>query len=111
MSSHAAAGLVGPIVQAGAIPVFVDLGPPTYNALPESIEAAISPRTRAMASVVTASDSGDRKRTTRIGAAARAGVLAAARTAAARAIGALMSAAGQTEPRSGPCPPGRTSVV
>jgi len=47
----AAAGFpatVSPIVQAGAIPVFVDLGPPTYNALAESIEAAISPRTRAI---------------------------------------------------------------
>ena len=47
----AAAGFpstVAPIVQAGAIPVFVDLGPPTYNALPESIEAAVSPRTRAI---------------------------------------------------------------
>jgi len=47
----AAAGFpstVAPIVQAGAIPVFVDLGPPTYNALVESIEAAISPRTRAI---------------------------------------------------------------
>lgn len=47
----AAAGFpstVTPIVQAGAIPVFVDLAPPTYNAQPESIEAAISPRTRAI---------------------------------------------------------------
>jgi CDP-6-deoxy-D-xylo-4-hexulose-3-dehydrase len=47
----AAAGFpttVAPIVQAGAIPVFVDVSIPTYNALPERIEAAISPRTRAI---------------------------------------------------------------
>lgn len=47
----AAAGFpttVAPIVQAGAIPVFVDVSIPTYNALPEKIEAALSPRTRAI---------------------------------------------------------------
>jgi dTDP-4-amino-4,6-dideoxygalactose transaminase len=47
----AAAGFpttVAPIVQAGAVPVFVDLELPYYNASPAKIEAAITPRTRAI---------------------------------------------------------------
>lgn len=47
----AAAGFpttVNPILQNGLIPVFVDSHIPTYNPLPETIEAAISPQTRAI---------------------------------------------------------------
>ena len=39
---------VNPIVQFGAIPVFVDVEIPTYNAIPEKIEAAITPKTKAI---------------------------------------------------------------
>lgn len=39
---------VNPIVQFGAIPVFVDVHIPTYNANPEKIEAAITPKTKAI---------------------------------------------------------------
>ena len=39
---------VNPIVQFGAIPVFVDVDIPTYNALPEVIESAITPKTKAI---------------------------------------------------------------
>ncbi|WP_334158420.1 lipopolysaccharide biosynthesis protein RfbH [Oryzomicrobium sp.] len=45
----AAAGFpttVNPILQNGLIPVFVDSHIPSYNALPATIEAAITPRTR-----------------------------------------------------------------
>jgi len=47
----AAAGFpttVNPILQNGLTPVFVDSHIPTYNPLPESVEAAITPRTRAI---------------------------------------------------------------
>ena len=47
----AAAGFpttVAPIVQAGAVPVFVDVSLPSYNALPATIEAAITKNTRAI---------------------------------------------------------------
>jgi CDP-6-deoxy-D-xylo-4-hexulose-3-dehydrase len=47
----AAAGFpttVNPILQNGLIPVFVDSHIPTYNPLPEAIEAAISNKTRAI---------------------------------------------------------------
>ena len=47
----AAAGFpttVNPILQNGLIPVFIDSHIPTYNPLPETIEAAVSPRTRAI---------------------------------------------------------------
>lgn len=47
----AAAGFpttVNPILQNGLIPVFVDSDIPTYNPLPDSIEAAISDETRAI---------------------------------------------------------------
>lgn len=39
---------VNPIVQFGAIPVFVDVDIPTYNALPEVIESAITHKTKAI---------------------------------------------------------------
>jgi CDP-6-deoxy-D-xylo-4-hexulose-3-dehydrase len=39
---------VAPIVQHGLVPVFVDITPPTYNAAPERIAEAISPKTRAI---------------------------------------------------------------
>ncbi len=48
----AAAGFpttVNPIVQNGLEPVFVDIDERTYNVTPETIEAAIGPRTRAVA--------------------------------------------------------------
>jgi CDP-6-deoxy-D-xylo-4-hexulose-3-dehydrase len=47
----AAAGFpttVNPILQNGLTPVFVDSHIPTYNPLPESVEAAVTPRTRAI---------------------------------------------------------------
>jgi CDP-4-dehydro-6-deoxyglucose reductase, E1 len=39
---------VNPILQYGAIPVFVDVHLPTYNIDPQKIEAAISPKTKAI---------------------------------------------------------------
>jgi CDP-6-deoxy-D-xylo-4-hexulose-3-dehydrase len=39
---------VNPILQFGAVPVFVDVHVPTYNIDPTKIEAAVSPRTRAI---------------------------------------------------------------
>lgn len=39
---------VNPILQNGLVPVFVDVEVGTYNALPEQIEAAIGPRSRAI---------------------------------------------------------------
>lgn len=39
---------VNPILQAGAVPVFVDVSLPTYNIDPALIEAAITPRTKAI---------------------------------------------------------------
>ena len=38
----------GAIHNAGGKPVFVDIDPATYNILPEAIEAAVTPRTRAI---------------------------------------------------------------
>ena len=40
---------VNPILQNGLVPVFVDVDIPTYNIRPDQIEAALSPRTRAIA--------------------------------------------------------------
>jgi CDP-6-deoxy-D-xylo-4-hexulose-3-dehydrase len=39
---------VNPILQFGAVPVFVDVHIPTYNIDPSKVEAAISPRTKAI---------------------------------------------------------------
>jgi CDP-6-deoxy-D-xylo-4-hexulose-3-dehydrase len=39
---------VNPIIQFGAVPVFIDVDIPTYNALPEKIEAAVTPKTKAI---------------------------------------------------------------
>lgn len=39
---------VNPVVQFGAIPIFVDVDIPTYNGTPEKIEAAITPKTKAI---------------------------------------------------------------
>lgn len=39
---------VNPIIQFGAIPVFVDIDPLTYNIDPAKIEAAITPKTKAI---------------------------------------------------------------
>ncbi|MFA7293722.1 MAG: DegT/DnrJ/EryC1/StrS family aminotransferase, partial [Rhodocyclaceae bacterium] len=47
----AAAGFpttINPILQNGLVPVFVDSGLPTYNPTPQTIGAAIGPRTRAI---------------------------------------------------------------
>jgi NDP-hexose-3,4-dehydratase len=40
---------VNPILQNGLVPVFIDVELGTYNATPQAIEAAITPRTRAIA--------------------------------------------------------------
>jgi CDP-6-deoxy-D-xylo-4-hexulose-3-dehydrase len=42
---------VTPILQAGCVPVFVDVDPETLNLRPEDLEAALSPRTRAIFAV------------------------------------------------------------
>ena len=39
---------VNPSIQYGLVPVFVDVDIPTYNVRPDMIEAAVSPRTRAI---------------------------------------------------------------
>jgi CDP-4-dehydro-6-deoxyglucose reductase, E1 len=39
---------VNPMIQYGAIPVFVDVDIPTYNIKPEMIEQAVSPKTKAI---------------------------------------------------------------
>ena len=39
---------INPILQHGCVPVLVDIDIPTYNALPASIEAALSPKTKAI---------------------------------------------------------------
>jgi perosamine synthetase len=41
-------GALAPILYQGAIPVFADVDPRTCNVTPESIEAALSPKTRAI---------------------------------------------------------------
>src|SRR5947209_7506336 len=41
-------GALAPILYQGAIPVFADVDPRTCNVTPESLEAAIGPRTRAV---------------------------------------------------------------
>lgn len=44
-------GTVIPILFQGAIPVFADLDPYSYEMLPESVEAAVTPKTRAVLAV------------------------------------------------------------
>jgi CDP-6-deoxy-D-xylo-4-hexulose-3-dehydrase len=39
---------VNPTILCGMVPVFVDVDIPTYNILPETVEAAITPKTRAV---------------------------------------------------------------
>lgn len=39
---------VNPAIQWGMVPVFVDVDIPTYNIIPEQVEAAITPKTRAV---------------------------------------------------------------
>ena len=39
---------INPIIQCGAVPVLVDAAAPTYDALPEHIAAAVTPKTRAI---------------------------------------------------------------
>jgi CDP-6-deoxy-D-xylo-4-hexulose-3-dehydrase len=39
---------INPILQNGCVPVLVDARAPTYNALPEAIERALSPKTKAI---------------------------------------------------------------
>jgi CDP-6-deoxy-D-xylo-4-hexulose-3-dehydrase len=39
---------VAPLIQHGLVPVFVDVQPPAYNAVPEQVAAAIGPRTKAV---------------------------------------------------------------
>jgi CDP-6-deoxy-D-xylo-4-hexulose-3-dehydrase len=39
---------INPIIQCGAVPVLVDAAAPTYDALPEKIAAAVTPKTRAI---------------------------------------------------------------
>lgn len=52
-------GSVVPILYQGAAPVFADLDPYTYTLLPESVEAAITPRTRAVLAVHLAGNACD----------------------------------------------------
>src|SRR5512147_2149538 len=46
--SHSYIATANSVRYCGAIPVFVDIQPKTYNLNPELIESAISPRTRAI---------------------------------------------------------------
>lgn len=39
---------VNPLIQFGAVPVFIDVDIPTYNIIAERIEAAVSPKTKAI---------------------------------------------------------------
>ena len=54
-------GSLVPILFQGAVPVFADLDPHTYNLLPESVEACITPATRAVLAVHLAGNSCDMK--------------------------------------------------
>ena len=60
----AAAGFpstVSPIVQNGLVPVFVDIRLGDYNADPDQLKAAVSPRTRAISSTHSSSSSRTRR--------------------------------------------------
>lgn len=48
---HTFIATIGPMIQLGIQPVFVDIDPKTYNIDPDLIEAAITPRTRAIVPV------------------------------------------------------------
>src|SRR5437763_625025 len=52
-------GTIFPVMWQGAIPVFVDLDPQTYNMTPAAIEAAITPKTRAIIAVHLAGNACD----------------------------------------------------
>ncbi len=52
-------GTVIPILTQGAVPVFADLDPRTYNLDPESVRARITPRTRAVIAVHLAGNACD----------------------------------------------------
>src|SRR5260221_13658761 len=41
-------GALAPLLYQGVVPMFADVDPVTMNVTPESVEAAISPRTRAI---------------------------------------------------------------
>jgi CDP-6-deoxy-D-xylo-4-hexulose-3-dehydrase len=61
----AAAGFpttVNPAMLCGMLPVFVDVDIPTYNATPEAVEAAITPKTRAIMLAHTLGNPFDAKR-------------------------------------------------
>ena len=55
---------MNPIFQNGLVPVFVDVTIPTYNADPEALEAAITPRTRAIVLAHTLGNPFDLERVT-----------------------------------------------
>jgi perosamine synthetase len=52
-------GSIVPILFQGAVPVFADLDPHTYNLDPKSVEAAITPKTRAILAVHLAGNACD----------------------------------------------------
>jgi len=52
-------GTVLPILWQGAVPVFVDLDPQTYNLSPAAVEKAITPRTKAIVAVHLAGNACD----------------------------------------------------
>jgi len=53
LPSFAFAGVVNAVVQAGAVPILVEIDPLTLNLDPEAVEQAITPRTRAILVVHT----------------------------------------------------------
>jgi len=57
---------IAPIIQNGLIPVFVDVNIGTYNAIPEQLEEAISPKTRAIFMAHTLGNPFDLDRVTEI---------------------------------------------
>ena len=52
-------GTLSPILYQGAIPIFADLHPHTYTLIPESVEACITPRTKAVIAVNLAGNACD----------------------------------------------------
>jgi dTDP-4-amino-4,6-dideoxygalactose transaminase len=50
-TAYTFAGTWQPILQQGAVPVFVDIDPRSYNLDPRTVEAAITPRTKAIIAV------------------------------------------------------------